>query len=137
MPWDKKKYPPAWDEIRLRILERDRHQCWDCHARNYSVGVRLNGVFILHAEATDRIEGQKIATGFLGQYGRKLTVIELQISHSCHDSSCADESHLFSRCQYHHNLFDREHRKGNAQRTRLANQQARQRKHWNDGTFLD
>jgi hypothetical protein len=40
MPFDRKKYPADWNEIRQRILERAGNKCERCGVPNYSVGAR-------------------------------------------------------------------------------------------------
>lgn len=129
-PENKGLYPPNWDEIRKRILTRDKYRCVVCGVHDHSVGYRdEHGVFNPcggNLVMEDYGAGWDPATGYplsfkaaaemakfqtdTDEMGNKYLVIVLTIAHlNHHPEDCADDN-LASLCQRCHNIYDRPHR---------------------------
>ena len=129
-PENKVLYPPNWDEIRKRILARDKNCCVTCGIHDHSVGYRSEkGVFIPcggNLLLEDYGSGWDPYTGYPLSYkaaaemaafqtmhdenGYTFIVIVLTIAHLDHNPENCAGSNLASLCQRCHNIYDRPHR---------------------------
>lgn len=143
MPIDYSKYPPDWEERRLRILTREDYKCKNCGVPQYAVGHRdISGMFIplggasildfvgqgLDYPSGDRItfaEAKRIAETLNElpfETEKKYFVVVLTVAHLDHDEAnweVADER-LAALCQKCHLEYDREEK----QRRRKAKTEA-------------
>lgn len=115
MAIDRNEYPPNWDKISQRILQRDGHQCAECGVLDKAVGYRdAEGVFVPRA---------------LGQYDLafeaaklKMITIHLSCCHLNHDPENWDvpDDDLASLCQQCHNRYDSKNRARNRNIRKVA-----------------
>lgn len=115
MPFDRKKYPANWNEIRARILERDGHKCKFCGVPDRYVRV---GEDVIAPNGSDHFyAGENYAAGI----GPKPAVIVLTIAHieNPDPMDCRDEN-LAALCQRCHNRLDMPMRQSNARKTRAV-----------------
>jgi hypothetical protein len=114
MPFDRKRYPKDWEQIRARILERAEHKCERCGVANHAIGYReKNGRFVQLAESISDVGFDTILCD------EKIIRIVLTIAH-IHDpdpTNCAD-GNLQALCQRCHNRLDAPMRAKNAATTR-------------------
>lgn len=120
-PENAKRYPPDWQKIRQRILERASHRCEKCGLGNYWWGYRdTEGVFHLtgfnerkanYWPALSEIEQQPPAD-------QKIFVIVLTIAHLDHIPENCDPENLRAWCQKCHLDYDKEHHQQTAYQTR-------------------
>ena len=75
-PENRNRYPSNWIEIREKILERAKHQCEECGAKNYE------------------------------RHPVTYSVVCLTIAHLDHTPENCDESNLKAWCQRCHNRYD-------------------------------
>ncbi len=103
MPFIKANYPASWqDEIRPRILKRDKFRCTRCGVKQRAFGYRTpQGKFI---QTVDRGEVWGMPQG------SKIIQVHLSVTHLDHDTWNNEDSNLATMCQLHHNRHDRLHR---------------------------
>lgn len=153
MPFDPKKYPENWKEIRQRILDRDGHCCRFCGIANYTI-IRVHPFKVHGLPLADIIDqppfaelkatmGQdavlkisdKEASRFCLQNmkqgmdykigGFNYVQIVLTIAHlSDPDPMNCEDENLAALCQRCHNRHDQPMRQANAKETRKAKKQA-------------
>lgn len=115
MPMDRSRYPENWDEISLRIRERDGWHCKWCGAENGSIGYRRHGgEFVQVYRSVDDVDQQADA---LALDGIKFVTIVLTVAHlgvpkadgtpgDKHDKMDVRDENLAALCQRCHLLFD-------------------------------
>jgi 5-methylcytosine-specific restriction endonuclease McrA len=116
---DRSRYPANWEEISLRIRERDSQACMQCGVKNGAIGYRLmDGSFVQVFDSIDNVDQSADA---MTLDGIKLIRIVLTVAHhpDPDPSNCA-ESNLRSLCQRCHNRLDRPYRGHNAAVTRRS-----------------
>ncbi len=103
MPFKRENYPSSWlDEIRPRILKRDKFRCRVCLVKQRAFGYRLkNGKFV-YTESREPVWGMPA--------GSKIIQIHLSVAHLDHDTWNNSDENLLTMCQFHHNRHDRHHR---------------------------
>jgi len=129
-PENKGLYPSNWDEIRKRILTRDKNCCYTCGLHDHSVGYRnQKGAFIPcsgNLVMEDYGHGWNPSTGYplsfkeakemaafqtmTDEFGYQYIVIVLTIAHLDHNPENCIDTNLASLCQRCHNIYDRPHR---------------------------
>jgi hypothetical protein len=108
MPFNRKLYPPDWEEISRDAKERAGWRCEGCGVRHGAVGFRdKHGAFTEVDPDVARVFG-----------GFKVIKIILTTGHVDHDPQNNDPSNLRSWCQQCHNRHDASHRRRNASHTR-------------------
>lgn len=132
MPFDRKKYPKNWGQIRASILERAQNKCEKCGIPNYAVGHRdTDGAFVPTAgnvthDAAGRgelsfKEAFELAKHSTEWCDEKLIVIVLTIAHvHDEDPQNVEPNNLAAWCQRCHLRHDIELHKKNSTATRLA-----------------
>lgn len=108
MPIDYTRYPPNWEQIRTRILQRARHCCEWCEVPNYAYR------FIWNGEASPRvIDGEDMQSiremkSYLEDTPHTMTRIVLTIAHLDHDEYNWDvkDDRLVALCQRCHVRYD-------------------------------
>lgn len=120
MPFDRKRYPPNWDKIRARILERAGHKCERCGVANHATGAR-DRFGDWHDES--EIDSMKHDCGehYFGEYPKIIRIVltTAHIGETKHDKmDCRDEV-LLALCQKCHLNEDREEHAANAHLTHL------------------
>ena len=115
MPIDYKKYPKDWKKIRARILERERHSCKECGAKNYDIGYRDNRGNWNQIECSHQGDAE---AEWAKSVGYKIIKIVLTIAHLNHDISDNSDENLAALCQLHHLRHDISHHKENSRNTR-------------------
>jgi hypothetical protein len=109
MPFSRQLYPPDWETIRARILDRAGYRCEVCGLKNYAVGVRQDdGSFLLSEEARCAKEARQIVRLLAETYGIRPVVIILAVAHMANkDPHACDEENLQALCQWHHHQADK------------------------------
>lgn len=103
MPIDYSKYPPNWEEIRQRILIRDKNKCKFCGVQNHAIGFRdPDGKF------HELPEGMQSEVMWLDNPKMKVIEIVLTIAHLDHDAENWNvrDDRLAALCQKCHNNYD-------------------------------
>lgn len=117
MPFDKRKYPANWDDIRARILERDGHKCKVCGVPNYAIGARdRHGEW--HNERDIHCLNSDVGYSLFGDFPEMIKIV-LTVAHypDPDPMNCSDDN-LQALCQLHHNQLDAPMRARNAANTR-------------------
>lgn len=111
MPFDRKKYPANWEEIRTQILERAQHRCEQCGVPNHVWVIRNpdKSHWPPEGKATER--DMRIAIkkelGIDSPYGLKPIRIVLTIAHIENpDPVDVRPENLKALCQLHHLQHD-------------------------------
>jgi hypothetical protein len=125
---DRAKYPKDWPEISRRIREEraggrcecsgecdDTHPGGRCNAPN---GVAIVRRLSRPAEYFTWEEFQEAYIPNEEDLAPKAIAVVLTVAHTCHDSACADETHLLALCQRCHLRLDRHQHGKNAAETR-------------------
>jgi 5-methylcytosine-specific restriction endonuclease McrA len=130
---------PAWQAIRERILERERHRCKFCQVINHAQIYRVTGYYVYDcyriAEVIISNDSMSAKEHFFSEVdGRRkiiritrevmlaarLVKIVLTIAHLDHNPANNDPANLAALCQMCHNRWDAkfraENRKQNKQR---------------------
>jgi hypothetical protein len=110
VPFDRKRYPPNWEEIRARILDRDEHRCKFC-------GVPNNERIWRDSDGDWHTTGNDQSLYSVG--GNRVVKIVLTIAH-LHDPdpmNCED-GNLAALCQRCHLRLDAPLHASNARITR-------------------
>lgn len=135
MPMDRSRYPDDWDDISLRIRERDGWRCTCCGVANGALIVRSSidaARYVIYEPSVKM--WRKPASGKLylptvpGEfdYKRKPVRIVLTVAHLDHDSMNNADENLAALCQLHHLRHDKHQHATNAQLTRARNRRKRQ-----------
>jgi hypothetical protein len=100
---NKKSYPDNWsDEIRPRILTRDKYKCTSCGVKHRQNQLREHNGTWINIDA-DEVEEAK-SCGF------KTRKIFLQVAHINNiKSDCSDEN-LVTKCPWCHHVMDKRHK---------------------------
>lgn len=126
------RYPDNWDEISLRIRQRDNWCCRRCGVRNGTLGGRVStGAFWPTGPKEEKLLGYAwpepgeyhLCFGPEGQRAvLRIIRIVLTVAHLDHTpENCADDN-LESMCQRCHNIYDLQHRRaGIFERGRAGN----------------
>ncbi len=104
-PENRHRYPPDWDDIRVRVLSRAGYRCeWPgCMARHHASGVWRLGVFhqVVHPSAPDEFNYDLADS--INDNGEHVTRIVLTIAHLDHaPENCDDDRHHLAYDQQHH-----------------------------------
>ena len=108
MPMRRKDYPPNWEDLRATKRRESGGRC-QCEGEC--------GLHRTHPGPRRCSERQ----GFLAVWARGIIV--LTTAHLCHDTKCADLTHLKMMCPRCHIRYDREHHAANRAKT-LAQRKA-------------
>ena len=102
MPIDYSQYPPNWNEIRARVLERAGHRCEECDVANHLDGAR----------GGDGVFRELTAENVMHEWwnGKRIFRIVLTIAHTCScKPKCGHEHHVKALCQRCHLRLDLPH----------------------------
>ena len=119
MPFDKKKYPPDWEDIRIRIQERAKNCCEFCKIQNRSIVLR--GSWHSHDDVYQDMDGnifdgktsEPLGADYVGevdnQHKNKLIEIVCTVAHLDHDPENWEvkDDRLAFLCQRCHLNYDR------------------------------
>lgn len=111
MSWNRKDYPPNWEEIRDRILSRAQDKCEECGVANGMICRFYKGNYVTPGpQEWDMIHAKKKAWGYMGAlrfHGFKKVV--LTIAHLDHDKENwqVTDDRLRAWCQRCHLNYDR------------------------------
>lgn len=92
-------YPPNWQDIRQRILERAGHQCENC-----GIPDRVHAVYLAD-DGYDLFEEADAEHARF--YGLKVVRIVLTVAHADQDRQNNADENLFAWCQRCHFAYDR------------------------------
>lgn len=126
MPFDPKKYPPDWKEIRARILDRAASKCEKCGVPNHAVGAR-DRHDEWHNEDDIQSLNSSLGMDLFPAGWPKIIRIILTVAH-IHDPdpmNCTN-TNLAAWCQRCHNQHDGPMRAKNAAATRLRKKEVGQ-----------
>lgn len=114
--FDKKKYPPDWNEISLRIRERANNKCEWCGVENGVIGARdKRGAW--HNENDIHNMNSGVGESLFGQFPNMIKIV-LTVMHLDHDTSNNEDSNLKAACQKCHLSYDAKYHAKNAAKTR-------------------
>src|SRR3989338_8149733 len=117
MPFDRSQYPDDWEEISLRIREREGNKCKWCLIVNGAIGYRNHwGEFIKVFNSIDETDLRADSLALVD--GIKLIRIVLTVAHLNHNTHDNRDDNLVALCQRCHNRYDRTHRNRNSAHTR-------------------
>lgn len=101
---NKEAYPDNWtDEIRPRILARDKYKCTRC-------GIK-HRVYVLIDEQKNYNLIDAAECEEYKAYGANCYRIFLQVAHINHDKSNNEDSNLATMCPRCHHRYDLQHKK--------------------------
>jgi 5-methylcytosine-specific restriction endonuclease McrA len=117
MPFDRRRYPDDWEDIRARILARAENRCERCGIPNHALGYRDKaGKFWTDEEIDRMVNGDTLDYPPMRRIRIVLTIAHV---HDPDPMNC-DESNLEALCQQCHNRHDAPMRAKNAAKTRRA-----------------
>jgi hypothetical protein len=120
-PENRHRYPPDWEDIRVRVLSRAGYRCeWPgCLARHHASGVWRMGVFrqVVHPSSLDEFD-YDLADSI--EDDEKVIRIVLTVAHLDHQPENCDLDNLRAWCQRHHLAYDQQQHVESAYMTRKA-----------------
>lgn len=120
-PENRDKYPPNWQEIRARILERAKHKCERCGRTNGLYVFRFGGGNWLKPETGEAFSecGEPLGRIRMSDWpAGKITKTVLTIAHLDHDPTNNSDDNLRALCQWHHLTYDAAHHAMSSKETR-------------------
>ena len=115
---DKSIYPSDWQQISLRIREREGQRCKFCSVENGAVGARdLNGEW--HSQNSIDNMNSTVGWNLFGECPKIIRIV-LTVAHLDHDPANNADDNLAALCQKCHLNYDSELHKRNSADTREA-----------------